>query len=321
MRIDDVYSLIADDCQAVDALIRRRLGSEVVLINQISEYIVNSGGKHLRSTLVLLTARALGYEGQHHHELAAVIEFIHTATLLHDDVIDKSELRRGKKTANNVFGNAASVLAGDFLYSRSFQMMVNVQSMRVMDILAEATNTISEGEVKQLLNIHNPDLDEAGYYDVIRSKSAKLFEAAACLGAVITNQPGKEEALAAYGAHLGIAFQLVDDALDYSSSCEELGKNVGDDLAEGKTTLPLIHAMRHGSEREVALIRQAVENGDRDSIAMVTEAIARTGAIAYTLSSAQSEVEKAVEATAAIPASPYKDALIALADYVVQRTH
>ena len=320
MDIEAVYSLTEDDRRAVDELIRERLHSEVVLINQIGHYIINSGGKRLRPVILLLAARAFGYQGRDHFELAAVVEFIHTATLLHDDVVDASDLRRGKETANSVWGNEASVLVGDFLYSRAFQMMVSVQSMRVMEILAEATNTIAEGEVKQLLNIHNADLDEAGYLDVIKDKTAKLFESAAQLGAVLTNRPVEEErALAAYGMHLGIAFQLIDDALDYSSTAEDLGKNIGDDLAEGKPTLPLIHAMQHGSEEEAALVRQAVENGGKEELDGILAAIESSGAIAYTSASARREADKAIEALAVIPDSPYKEALIAIANFAVKR--
>lgn len=322
MDIQAVYSLVADDRQAVDALIRQRLHSDVVLINQISHYIINSGGKRMRPVLVLLSARAFGYSGQDHLELAAVIEFIHTATLLHDDVVDASELRRGRDTANAVWGNEASVLVGDFLYSRAFQMMVSVQNMRVMEILAQATNTIAEGEVKQLLNIHNTETTEEVYLDVIRSKTAKLFESAAQLGAVLAGRPAEEEqALAAYGMYLGTAFQLIDDALDYSSSAEELGKNIGDDLAEGKPTLPLLYTMHNGNEAQRALIRSVIEEGGKDRINEVIAAIESTGAIAYTSRSAQIEADKAIAQLANIPDSPYKEALVALARFAVSRSH
>ena len=322
MDIEAVYSLIADDRKALDDLIRERLHSEVVLINQISHYIINSGGKRLRPVILLLVARALGYEGRDHHELAAVVEFIHTATLLHDDVVDASELRRGKKTANNVFGNEASVLVGDFLYSRSFQMMVRVQSMRVMEILADATNTIAEGEVMQLLNVHDADLTEEDYQEVIRCKTAKLFESAAELGAVLAGRDKDEQkAMADYGMHLGIAFQLIDDALDYSATSEELGKNIGDDLAEGKMTLPLIHVMRNGSEEEAALVRHAVENGGKDEIDAILAAIESTGAIAYTSRSAEREADRAIAALSGLPDSPFKEALETLARFAVSRTY
>ncbi len=322
MDIQAVYSLVANDRQAVDALIRQRLHSEVVLINQISHYIINSGGKRMRPVLVLLSSRAFGYEGTDHHELAAVIEFIHTATLLHDDVVDASELRRGRDTANAVWGNEASVLVGDFLYSRAFQMMVSVKSMRVMEILAQATNTIAEGEVKQLLNIHNTETTEEVYLDVIRSKTAKLFESAAQIGAVLAGRSTEEEqALAAYGMYLGTAFQLIDDALDYSSSAEELGKNIGDDLAEGKPTLPLLYTLHNGNDEQRALIRSVIEEGGKDRINEVIAAIESTGAIAYTSRSAQIEADKAIAQLAIIPDSPYKEALIALAQYAVSRSH
>ncbi len=322
MEIQDVYTLIAADRQAVDELIKKRLHSEVVLINQIGHYIVNSGGKRLRPVLLLLTARAFGYEGTDHHELAAVVEFIHTATLLHDDVVDGSELRRGKETANNVWGNEASVLVGDFLYSRAFQMMVNVNNMRVMEILSETTNTIAEGEVKQLLNVHNADLDEEGYLDVIRSKTAKLFESSSQLGAVLTGRNAVEErAMADYGMYLGTAFQLIDDALDYSSSSDDLGKNIGDDLAEGKPTLPLIHVINTGTPEQAALVREALEQGGRERIEEISAAIESTGAIAYTSRSAQKEADKAIEALAVLEDSPYKEALTTLARFAVQRNH
>jgi len=322
MDIQDVYTLVAADRQAVDELIKQRLHSEVVLINQIGHYIVNSGGKRLRPVLLLLSARAFGYEGQDHLELAAVVEFIHTATLLHDDVVDASDMRRGKETANNVWGNEASVLVGDFLYSRAFQMMVGVNNMRVMDILSEATNTIAEGEVQQLLNVHNADLDEEGYLEVIRSKTAKLFESSAQLGAVLSGRSEEEQqALAAYGMHLGIAFQLIDDALDYSSNSEDLGKNIGDDLAEGKPTLPLIHVINNGTPEQAALVREAVEQGGRDRIDEIKSAIESTGAIAYTSRSAQAEADKAIAALAILQDSPYKEALITLANFAVKRSH
>jgi len=322
MDIQDVYKLVAADRQAVDDLIKQRLHSEVVLINQIGHYIVNSGGKRLRPVLLLLSARAFGYDGQDHLELAAVVEFIHTATLLHDDVVDASDMRRGKETANNVWGNEASVLVGDFLYSRAFQMMVGLNNMRVMEILSEATNTIAEGEVKQLLNVHNADLDEEGYLDVIRCKTAKLFESSAQLGAVLSGRGEEDQqALAAYGMHLGIAFQLIDDALDYSSNSEDLGKNIGDDLAEGKPTLPLIHVINHGSPEQAALVREAVEQGGRDRIEEIKSAIESAGAIAYTSRSAQAEADKAIAALAILQDSPYKEALITLANFAVKRSH
>lgn len=322
MEIQEVYALIDADRQAVDELIKQRLHSDVVLINQIGHYIINSGGKRLRPVLLLLTARAFGYQGTDHHELAAVVEFIHTATLLHDDVVDGSELRRGKETANNVWGNEASVLVGDFLYSRAFQMMVNVNNMRVMEILSETTNTIAEGEVKQLLNVHNADLDEEGYLDVIRSKTAKLFESSSQLGAVLTGRSAEEErAMADYGMYLGTAFQLIDDALDYSSSSDDLGKNIGDDLAEGKPTLPLIHVINNGTSEQAAVVREALEQGGRERIDEISAAIESTGAIAYTSRSAQKEADKAIAALAVLEDSPYKEALTTLANFAVQRDH
>jgi len=322
MEIQDVLDLIADDKQAVDRLIQQRLASNVVLIDQISHYIINSGGKRLRPVLVLLAARALGYQGNQHIDLAAVVEFIHTATLLHDDVVDASELRRGQQSANAVFGNEASVLVGDFLYSRAFQMMVDVGSMRVMQILSDATNTIAEGEVLQLLNCHDPDTTEERYMDVIHYKTAKLFEAATQLGAVLAGRPVDEErAMARYGMHLGTAFQLIDDVLDYSASSEQLGKNIGDDLAEGKPTLPLIYAMRHGTAQQAALIRSAIENGGRENMAEITAAIESTGAIAYTSRSARQEADRALAELANFPDSPYKQALAALAEFSVARAY
>ena len=322
MDIKKIYALAADDMDAVNACIRERLHSEVVLINQIGQYIVNSGGKRLRPILHLLSARALGYAGVRHVELAAIIEFIHTATLLHDDVVDASALRRGHDTANALWGNEASVLVGDFLYSRAFEMMVDIGSMRVMEIMAHTTNTIAEGEVQQLLNCHDPDTDEARYLEVIHNKTAKLFEAATQLGAVLsgTNE-NVERAMAAYGMHLGTAFQLVDDVLDYSDSSAEIGKNIGDDLAEGKPTLPLIYAMRQGSAEQATVIRHAIETGGRDSIEAVKKAIESTGAIDYTARSARVEADKAIAALEAVPESPYKEALRGLADFSVDRSY
>ncbi len=321
MDIQQLYNLVAADQQAVDTLIRQRLHSDVVLINQVSEYIINSGGKRLRPVLVLLSAGAFGYRGSYHHELAAVVEFIHTATLLHDDVVDESDMRRGKETANNVWGNAPSVLVGDFLYSRAFQMMINVKSMRVMEILSEATNIIAEGEVMQLLNVHNADLDEAGYLEVIRYKTAKLFESASQLGAVISERSADEEAaMARYGMHLGTAFQLVDDVLDYSASSDELGKNIGDDLAEGKPTLPLIYTINNGTPEQATLVREAVEQGGIERIEEIRQAIESVGAIAYTARTAREEADRAIAALSIIGESPYKEALIALADYSVERS-
>ncbi|MFW2371867.1 MAG: octaprenyl diphosphate synthase [Gammaproteobacteria bacterium] len=321
MNIEQIKTLTDDDMQAVDAVIRERLASDVVLVNQLSHYIVNSGGKRLRPLLSIIASRAYDYQGQHHFTLAAIIEFIHTATLLHDDVVDESNMRRGRETANALFGNAASVLVGDFLYSRAFEMMVEVKSMKVMQILAETTNIIAEGEVLQLMNCHDADTTEQRYLDVIHAKTAKLFEAATRLGAVITNRPQEEEqAMADYGMHLGTAFQLIDDVLDYSSSSEQMGKNVGDDLAEGKPTLPLIYAMRNGTKEQAAIVRKAIEEGGLDYIDQVMEAIGATGAIAYAEETAKKEAKLAIEQLAHLPDSPYKEALIGLAKFSVDRS-
>jgi octaprenyl-diphosphate synthase len=320
MEVSAIRDLVADDMQAVDSLILDRLHSDVVLINQIGHYIVNSGGKRLRPMIVLLAARTLGYSGDKHIDLAAVIEFIHTATLLHDDVVDGSELRRNRDTANAVWGNAASVLVGDFLYSRAFEMMVDVERMRVMEILSHATNRIAEGEVLQLLNCNDPDTTEEKYREVILRKTATLFEAGAQLGAVLNDaSPEEEEALAAYGLHLGIAFQIIDDALDYSSSGEDIGKNIGDDLEEGKPTLPLIRAMEVGTAEQHAQLREAIEKGGRSYIGVVMAAIESTDAIEYTSRLAAEEAEKAKQALEALPPSSYRSALAALADFSVQR--
>jgi octaprenyl-diphosphate synthase len=322
MDISAIRAPVAEDMRAVDALILRRLHSDVVLINQIGHYIVNSGGKRLRPLLVLLAARACGYAGDRHVDLAAVVEFIHTATLLHDDVVDGSELRRNRDTANAVWGNEASVLVGDFLYSRAFEMMVAVERMRVMDILSHATNRIAEGEVLQLLNSHDPETSEARYMEVIDRKTATLFQAGARLGAVIAEAPQEiEDALAAYGLALGVAFQLVDDALDYSAASADLGKNVGDDLDEGKPTLPVIRAIAVGTPEQGALLRKAIEEGGREHIDAVAAAIAATGAITYTSELARSYAHRAKEALAVLPPSPHREALGALADFSVSRTY
>jgi octaprenyl-diphosphate synthase len=322
MDIAAIRAPVAEDMRAVDALILRRLHSDVVLINQIGHYIINSGGKRLRPLLVLLAARACGYAADRHIDLAAVVEFIHTATLLHDDVVDGSDLRRNRDTANAVWGNEASVLVGDFLYSRSFEMMVAVGQMTVMDILSHATNRIAEGEVLQLLNAHDPDTSEARYMDVIERKTATLFQAGARLGAVIADaRPEVEQALGAYGLALGIAFQLVDDALDYSASSAEIGKNIGDDLDEGKPTLPVIRAMQAGSTEQRVMLRQAIEAGGREHIDLVVAAIADTGAIAYTSQLARSYAEQAKAALAVLAPSHHREALAALVDFAVSRTY
>lgn len=325
MSFESLQTFLADDMREVDRVIRASLHSDVVLVRQVSEYIINSGGKRLRPVLVLLSAGAHGYQGQAHFELAAVVEFIHTATLLHDDVVDESELRRGKETANALFGNAASVLVGDFLYSRAFQMMVAVENMQVMRILSDATNTIAEGEVLQLLNCHDPDIDEENYLRVIRYKTAKLFEAAARLGSVIGNGTTEQQtAMAQYGMHLGTAFQLIDDVLDYSGNFLETGKNIGDDLAEGKPTLPLLYAMKHGNPEQAAAIRQAIEHGGLTEFQSVLQAIHETGALQYTRDQAQREIDIAKAALSVLSdkeeCAKHKSALIQLADFAVSRS-
>ncbi len=320
MELPSIYSLIADDMKAVDAVIRVRLHSDVVLVRQVAEYIIGGGGKRMRPALVLMAAKAMGYEGTRHHELAAVVEFIHTATLLHDDVVDESAMRRGRDTANALFGNAASVLVGDFLYSRAFQMMVGVGSMRVQQVLADATNVIAEGEVLQLMNCHNADIDVEEYLQVIRFKTAKLFQAAARLGAILGGAtPQVEEGLARYGMHLGTAFQLVDDVLDYSGDEAETGKNLGDDLAEGKPTLPLIHVLKHGTPDQAACVRKAIEEGGRDMFPDVLAAVKASGALDAARAHARAEAQIAVDAIEQLPASIYKNALIELPAFSVVR--
>jgi len=318
--LENLKQLLAADMAAVDAVIRTRLHSEVALVNQVSEYIINSGGKRLRPSLVLLSAQAFGYTGQYQHNLAAVVEFIHTATLLHDDVVDESELRRGRETANTLFGNAASVLVGDFLYSRAFQMMVEVGEMRVMQTLADATNIIAEGEVLQLLNCHDADVDIPNYMRVIHYKTAKLFEAAMRLGAILGKaSPADEEAVAKYGMHLGTAFQLVDDVLDYSAEEAQTGKHLGDDLAEGKPTLPLIYAIQHGTAEQAAVVRGAIEQGEVERFAEVMQVIQATGALEFTRSQAMREAELACAAIAALPDSKHKQRLLELAHFAATR--
>lgn len=320
MDIQSIYSLIKDDMSAVDSMIQSRLQSDVVLINQLGHYIINSGGKRLRPALAILCARACGYQGQNHINLATIIEFIHTATLLHDDVVDNSDMRRGRETANSLWGNEASVLVGDFLYTRSFEMMVEMESMRLMKVLSHTTNVIAEGEVLQLLNCNDADTTEERYLEVIHHKTAKLFEAAGLLGAVISESSADvEQAMTSYAMHLGSAFQLVDDLLDYSESSETIGKNIGDDLAEGKPTLPLIFAMQNGTEQQALIIREAIENGQRDKINEIIEIIESTGAIDYTSKAAENEVAQAKQALAILSDSPYKEALTSLADYSISR--
>ncbi|MFN7725416.1 MAG: polyprenyl synthetase family protein [Rubrivivax sp.] len=309
------------DMRQVDAVIRERLSSRVALIDQIAGYIVGAGGKRIRPRLVLLFSQALGFHGPERHELAATVEFIHTATLLHDDVVDESALRRGRATANAMFGNAASVLVGDFLYSRAFQMMVGVNRMRVLDVLADATNVIAEGEVLQLMNMHDPDLAVEDYLRVIRYKTAKLFEASARLGAVLANADADlEERCAQYGRSLGTAFQLVDDLLDYEGNSHELGKNVGDDLREGKPTLPLLIAMERGSDAERQLIRHAIEHGEVDKLADIITIVRNTGALTATRAAAEAEADKARDALLALPASDAREALLELCFRAVNRS-
>jgi len=318
--LESIRAPITADMADVDAVIRRRLQSDVVLIRTVAEYIVGSGGKRLRPALLLLAAKACGAEGPAKHELAAVIEFIHTATLLHDDVVDESSLRRGRKTANAEFGNAASVLVGDFLYSRAFQMMVGIGSLRVMSVLADATNVIAEGEVLQLLNVHDPDTDEESYLRVIRYKTAKLFQAATQVGAILGNAtPEVEGALADYGMHLGTAFQLIDDVLDYSGDLHETGKNLGDDLAEGKPTLPLIFTMRSGTEGERALVRNAIEHGGKGDLEKVVAAIRRVGALDYARAKAREEAALATSRLEVLQGSACRDSLLQLAHFSVER--
>ncbi len=318
--ISQVRKLVAEEITAVDRLIKARLYSDVILINQLSQYIIGSGGKRLRPVIALLSAKAVGYTGTRHIDVAAIIELIHTATLLHDDVVDSSKMRRGRETANLVWGSEASVLVGDFLYSRSFQMMVDLQNMRVLEILADSTNTIAEGEVMQLVSCHDPNTTEQRYLDTIHNKTAKLFEAAAQLGVVIGGEATLESAMARYGRHLGTAFQLVDDALDYSASPEQLGKNIGDDLAEGKPTLPLLYAMWEGDEQQTQAVREAIEHGGLERIAEISAAIESTGAITYTFALAEAEAAKAKEALSGLPPSPYLDALRTLASFAVHRS-
>jgi octaprenyl-diphosphate synthase len=318
--LNPIQSLIAHDMKAVDAVIKRSLRSEVLLINTIGEHIVGSGGKRLRPALVLLSSGIFGDIKAQQHELAAIVEFIHTATLLHDDVVDESQLRRGKSTANHLFGNAASVLVGDFLYSRAFQMMVKLQNMRVMEILSEATNIISEGEVLQLLNVHNADVTEQDYLKVIHFKTAKLFEAAARLGAVMGNAIVQDEnALAHYGMHLGTAFQLIDDVLDLSGDAKQIGKNLGDDLSEGKPTLPLLIAMHRGDATQAATIRNAIQHGGLDELSAVLAAVKATDALNYVRKLAENETRLGCEAIVHLPDSANKQALIDLAKFAVKR--
>jgi octaprenyl-diphosphate synthase len=319
---NNIARAIASDMEAVNQVIRQRLHSEVSLVNQIAEYIISAGGKRIRPVLVLLLANAYSYRGTAHHELAAVVEFIHTATLLHDDVVDESSMRRGRQTANALFGNAASVLVGDFLYSRAFQMMVGLDNMRVMRILSDATNVIAEGEVLQLLNMHDPDVTEESYLKVIRSKTAKLFEAAAELGALVGGANDAQVAAAGeYGRSLGTAFQLIDDVLDYAGDATEIGKNVGDDLREGKPTLPLIWLMEHGTAEQRELVRNCIEQGDEQHFDAVLAAVTSSGALEFTRREAIVAAERAAAAIADLPESEYKESLLQLCRFAVDRNH
>ncbi|USD60001.1 octaprenyl diphosphate synthase [Vibrio sp. SCSIO 43140] len=317
-----IQALTADDMAKVNETIQAQLNSEVSLINQLGFYIVNSGGKRIRPLLALLSAKALGYQGNAHTTAAAFIEFIHTATLLHDDVVDESDMRRGKATANAAFGNAASVLVGDYIYTRSFQMMTGLGSLRILELMSDAVNVIAEGEVQQLMNCNDPDTTEDSYMQVIYSKTARLFEAATQVGAILNvAEPEVETALQNYGKFLGTAFQLIDDVMDYTSSGEDMGKNVGDDLAEGKPTLPLIHAMQHGEAHEAEMIREAIEKGNGlDKIEAIMSTMKRVGSLKYTEDIAFREADKAVEAISILPESDYKEALVALAYMAVKRT-
>lgn len=322
MPLKKIQQLSHDDMSLVNDLIYSQLQSDVALINQLGIYIVNAGGKRMRPMLTILAARALDYKGTEHISIAAIIEFIHTATLLHDDVVDESNMRRGRETANALFGNSASVLVGDFLYTRSFQMMTKLNNMSIMDILSDATNIVAEGEVLQLMNCNDPDTTEESYLEVIYCKTAKLFEAATRLAAVVSNQPKDIElALQDYGKHLGTAFQLVDDIMDYTADAKEMGKNVGDDLAEGKPTLPLLYAMNNGSEVQKQLIRDAIEHGNgMDNLSAILAAMDETGALKYTQQKAEEEANKAIDALSLIPNSEYKEALINLAHIAANRS-
>jgi octaprenyl-diphosphate synthase len=322
MQLEEIRTLVAEDLQRVDQTIVQRLASDIVLVNQVSQYIIGGGGKRLRPLSVVLAARACGHQGQKHVPAAAIIEFIHTATLLHDDVVDGSDMRRGRNTANHVFGNEASVLVGDYLYSRSFQMMVELGDLRIQEVMANATNTIAEGEVLQLMNAHDPETTEQRYLEVIYRKTAKLFEAGAQMAAILSGSPREiEQAMIEYGRHLGTAFQLVDDALDYKATAEELGKNLGDDLAEGKPTLPVIYALAHAPAAEAARLRAAIETGGIDDLDQITRLIETSGGLEYTARMARREKELAVEALGKLPASDYRNALASLADFAVARTY
>ncbi len=322
MDFKSIQDLVAEDMEGVNNAIRQYLHSDVALINQMANYIINSGGKRLRPILAILCARACGYSGEKHCLVAAIIEFIHTATLLHDDVVDKSNLRRGHETANAIWGNETTVLVGDFVFSRSFEMMVDVGEMRVMEILARASNTIAEGEVMQLLNCNDPDTTEDRYMMVIQSKTAKLFEAACQLGAILAGQNNEiEQACAAYGTHIGTAFQLKDDLLDYQALPEEMGKNIGDDLAEGKPTLPLIHALKNSKGSAAEMIRDAIINGGKKDMQEIMQVIESTNAISYTEDSANKQAQIARKQIETLPSNQYRDALLELTDFVNTRNN
>lgn len=323
LSFENIQSLVKEDMLGVNQTILNQLNSDVLLINQLGHYIISGGGKRIRPLIALLAARSLGYLGDEHINCAAFIEFVHTATLLHDDVVDESDMRRGKETANALFGNAASVLVGDFIYTRSFQMMTDTNSLKVLKIMSDATNVIAEGEVQQLMNCNDPDTTEESYMKVIYGKTARLFEAATQCAAVIANAEAKEErALQYYGCYLGTAFQLIDDILDYSANAERLGKNIGDDLAEGKPTLPLLHALREGNTEEKALIREAIEQGGkRDALDKILAIMQKYKSLDYAMNRAKEEAQKAVDSISVLPKSNYKDALISLAYLSVDRSY
>jgi octaprenyl-diphosphate synthase len=321
MPLEEIRALVRTDLAAVDTMIRARLKSVVPLVDQVAEHIIGGGGKRLRPLLCVLAGRACGIESEKHIEAAAFIEFVHTATLLHDDVVDGSQKRRGRATANNIFGNQASVLVGDFVYSRAFQMMATVGSQRVMEIMADATNVIAEGEVLQLMNAHDPETTEQRYLEVIYRKTGRLFEAGAEVAAVLAGAtPAQQSALARYGKHLGTAYQLIDDVLDYKSDPATRGKNLGDDLSEGKPTLPLLHALRHGNDEQRALIRLAIEQGGLAQLGPIVDAIENTGGLDYAIGFAQRETTQALEALQSLPETPYSRALAALARFAQERT-
>ncbi|MEE3689568.1 octaprenyl diphosphate synthase [Glaesserella parasuis] len=323
LSLEQILTLVKADMQAVDQAILAQINSEVVLINQLGHYIISGGGKRIRPLIAVLAANAVGYKGQEHITCAAFVEFIHTATLLHDDVVDESDMRRGCETANARFGNAASVLVGDFIYTRAFQMMASLRSLDVLQVMSDATNVIAEGEVQQLMNVNNPETTEANYMQVIYSKTARLFEAASQCSAIVSGaDQATVIAMRDYGRYLGTAFQLVDDILDYSANAEQLGKNIGDDLAEGKPTLPLLHAMRSGNLQQTALIREAIEQGGkREALDEILAIMAEHKSLDYTMERAKQEAQKAVDALAILPESEYKQALISLAYLSVDRSY